>query len=215
LKDGLVAAHPKSKKAKQQQLRRKASKKSSNPGEARSTSPQPAVTLRQQQRRSKQIRNRLNVVLAVVVLLVGGWFLFKPGPELVGVERPHDDGRGHVQAATYDGPTPTSGQHRSASPPCGVSQQVLPLDLAVHALEHGVVVFWYDESQPELAQELGEVVDNFRSHVIVSPSINLESDIVATAWNRRVDITNGSTEAQEFAETYRQRGPESVPCNNS
>jgi hypothetical protein len=210
-----VAAHPKSRKAKQQQLRRKASKKSSNPGEARPTSQQPEVTLRQQQRRSKRIRNRLQGTLVVVVLLFGGWFLFKPGPELVGVERPPDDGRGHIQGATYDGAAPTSGQHRSASPPCGISQQQLPLDLAVHALEHGVVVFWYDESQPELAQELGEVVDNFRSHVIVSPSANLESDIVATAWNRRLEMTNGATEAQEFAETYRRRGPESVACNNT
>lgn len=209
-----MATHPRSRRAKQQRERRKALRKFSNPGGARSTSPQPIATLRQQRRRSKRIRNRLQGGLVVVVLLVGGWFLFKPGPELLAVERPPDAGRGHSQGATYDGPTPTSGQHRSSAPRCGVSQRALPLDLAVHALEHGAVVFWYDESQPELAQELGEVVDNFRSHVIVSPSADLESDIVATAWNRRIDITNGATEAQEFAETYRRRGPENVPCNN-
>ena len=158
-------------------------------------------------------RTRLLGVGVFVVVGFFVWLLVRPGPELEGVERPSNDGRGHIAGATYIDAAPTSGRHRSSAPACGVYPTPLDLDLAVHALEHGSVVFWYDRDSPELVEGLTEVLAQFDSHVIVSPNEGLTAPIVATAWNRRLELDDVNEDAFAFASTYRRRGPERVPCD--
>jgi hypothetical protein len=83
----------------------------------------------------------------------------------------------------------------------------------VHALEHGTVVLWYDINKPDLGSELASLMANWESHVIVSPSSELDAPIVATAWNRRTQFSEVSTDVDAFIDTYRNRGPEKVPCD--
>lgn len=214
-----MVAHPKSlraKKLKQQRKRdRSAGQAPTRPesGDApQKERPVSARSLRKRRDRRRQALTGAGIFAAVVVLV---WFAFRPGPELPGVERPPNDGRGHIAGATYQDETPTSGQHNRSAPACGLYPTPLAPDLAVHALEHGTVVYWYDASQPELAEGLTGLFDEFDSHVIVSPHENLSSPIIATAWNRRLALDEVGAEAVAFASTYRRRGPEQVRCDIS
>lgn len=214
-----MVAHPKSERAKKQKARRKRekAKKSREPHVAGRPD---AGGVREKkisgrQLRKRKARRREKLVAVAIILPIGllGWLALKPGPELPGVERPSNDGRGHIVGATYAEAAPTSGRHNGSAPGCGLYQTPLAADQAVHALEHGTVVFWYDSARSDLADELTGVLDEFDSHVIVSPNENLDAPIVATAWNRRLELDDVGETARAFAETYRRRGPESVACD--
>lgn len=163
-------------------------------------------------RREKLQKYGFNVALLFGVAIFG-WFVFRPGPELEGVERPNNDGRGHVTNATYTSAAPTSGPHRAQAPNCGVYTSQVPLDLAVHALEHGTVILWYQPQSPELAEQLIDLTSEWDSHVIISPNPGIDAPVVATAWNRRMTFDEVTPTVNEFVDVYRNRGPEAVLCD--
>lgn len=141
------------------------------------------------------------------------WTQIRPGPELAGVVRPPDDGRGHANGISYPSLTPTSGTHSRQAPVCADYPAQLDASLAVHALEHGVVVLWYDAARPELGSALADVAAGWDSHVIVSPHASLDEPVIATAWNRLKVYPDVVPEVAEFIDTYRRRGPERVACD--
>ena len=154
----------------------------------------------------------------VIALGLGGvvaFLLFRPGPEVEGVEKPRDEGRGHVVQVSYNTPTPTSGSHLSRPLTCGPYDTSPDLGRIVHSLEHGAVVIWY---RRDLAEELREpllvLMNTYDTHVIVAPNEELEEPIVATAWNRLMRFEDPRNPVlEEFVDTYRKRGPESVDCD--
>jgi hypothetical protein len=173
---------------------------------------------KQQAARRRQLKTALIVVAGIAAVVVVGVLLYPRlvPQELPGVIAPRNEGRTHVasdESVDYATATPTSGPHSAGAPRCGVLDQQLPPELAVHALEHGSVVIWY---QPELGgDEVGElraIVGRFDDRVILSPNGQLDQPIVATAWNRLKPYEPGDPELEEFIETYRGRGPESVRC---
>lgn len=167
-------------------------------------------------RRRRRLRGARSIAggaLAIVILAVGLWWGFRPPSEVEGVERPQNLGRGHITGATYVDTTPTSGAHSAASPACGIYSAALPLDAAVHALEHGVVVLWYQADQPNIGADLVSATSDWDSHVIIAPSDSIDTPIVATAWNRRSSYFAADDALREFVATYRKRGPESVSCD--
>ncbi len=170
---------------------------------------------RRHQERLGRLRLYGIVGALVAAVVIGGWLMFRPGPELAGVESPPSDGRGHLEGATYQTGSPTSGAHNAGAPRCGAYPSPLPKDLAVHSLEHGTVVLWYDISNPALGSELSLLMAGWESHVIVTPSSELDAPIVATAWNRRMRFNEVTAEVGAFIDAYRNRGPERVPCNIS
>ncbi len=155
------------------------------------------------------------IVFALVVLFV--YNAVKPGPEIEGVERMPDRGSRHVapgEPVNYDTATPTSGTHASTSARCGVITAGLPLEFAVHDLEHGVVVVWYRPDLEEaLLPDLRALIDQWDSHVLVAPNPGITEPIVATAWNRLQRFDTVGEGLTEFINVYRNRGPESVPCD--
>jgi len=173
---------------------------------------------KQREAQRRRLRTALAAVVGVAVVAAIGFAIFPRlvPPELEGVSQPTDDGRAHVaagQAASYATPTPTSGSHSPSSAPCGIFNQPVPLEFAVHSLEHGSVVIWY---QPGLAEDrvssLSEIVDRFDDRVTLSPNVELTDPIVATAWNRLKAYESVDPEIEDFIDTYRARGPESVRC---
>ena len=225
-----MSPHPQSKKAKAKKSKQAAQTKPQRAGQgeradskkdAKKDSKREARLARQaEERRQRERKQRMRklraaAMVAVVVGLaaVAVWFVFQPDPELAGVERPRDLGGGHVANASYDSAAPTSGPHSAQSPSCGTYREGLELPLAVHALEHGVVVLWYQPDSPALADELDEIADRWDSHVIVAANPEIESPVVATAWNRRLAFDDADDPGiAEFVKTYRNRGPEKVDC---
>ena len=170
----------------------------------------------QQAVRARRLKTALAVAVGIVVVAALGVVLYPRlvPQELPGVTAPGNEGRTHVasgQTVAYATATPTSGPHSAGAPRCGVLSQQLPPELAIHALEHGSVVIWY---QPDLGDvgELRIIVNRFDDRVILSPNGQLDQPIVATAWNRLKAYQTSDPEIEEFIETYRGRGPENVRC---
>ncbi len=171
------------------------------------------ATLRRRALRRRRLRNAAIAVVTGALAAAGAFFLLRPDPELRGVERPRNQGRGHVGAVDYDTATPTSGKHSAEAPRCGRYSSPLAPELAVHALEHGTVVIWYQTARAdELLPALEELLGQFDSHVIVSPNDGIAEPIVATAWNRLKRYPDPGADLLEFARVYRKRGPENVSC---
>ncbi len=211
--------HPQSKKARAAKAKRNRARANVD-AEERLTKQEARLARQVEERRAKDRRRRLRRVRnvgvgvgVVAAVVAGGWFVFRPGPELDGVARPANQGGGHVAAATYDTPTPTSGAHDASAPGCATYREPLEPALAVHGLEHGAIVLWYDADRPELADELNSLTEEWDSHVIVSANASLDAPIVATAWNRLKSYEPGDPEINDFVRTYRKRGPESVACD--
>lgn len=167
---------------------------------------------RQRAERRGRARRIAFAVVALLVVGIGGYFLLRPDPELADAERLSSQGDDHVAAPQYDTSTPTSGDHPLQAPACRSYAQPLEPGLAVHALEHGAVLIWYDAGRAdELRPELDAIAERWDSHVVLSPNTALDAPIVATAWNRLARYDEAGDVAA-FIETYRRRGPERQPC---
>jgi hypothetical protein len=168
--------------------------------------------------RKGKTRIGLYVLAAVVVVGAIGFFIVDKATleELPGVSKQAYEGRDHAEpgeAVAYATATPTSGRHAASSPRCGIYSQQMPAEFAVHSLEHGAVVIWY---QPSLASEeisgLEAIVNRFDDRVILSPNAELTQPVIATGWNRLKAYDGADPELEQFIETYRARGPENFRC---
>ena len=174
---------------------------------------------KQRAARRRRLKFALAALVGVVVVAAIGFVIFRElvPQELPGVTKTANEGRSHVpsgQSVAYATPTPTSGTHSSSSARCGIFNQQVPPELAVHALEHGTVVVWYQPGLTEdVAPGLREIVDRFNDRVILSPNAQLTQPIVATAWNRLKAYDSVEPEIEDFIKTYRARGPERVRCS--
>lgn len=163
--------------------------------------------------RRRRLRTAAIAAVAVVGVAIIGYLAFRPDPEVAGVSKPPDDGRGHIAGATYDTATPTSGRHNAGAPPCGVAAEPVSADLAVHALEHGAVVVWYrPDVDVTLRAAAVDLLAEWDSHWILSPNSDIEDPFVATAWNRLKAFDTPDESLREFVVTYRERGPEDASC---
>ena len=168
--------------------------------------------------RKRKTRIGLYALAAVVVVGAIGFVIVDKATleELPGVSKQAYEGRDHAEpgeAVAYATATPTSGRHAASSPRCGIYSQQMPAEFAVHSLEHGAVVIWY---QPSLASEeisgLEAIVNGFDDRVILSPNAELTQPVIATGWNRLKAYDGADPELKQFIETYRARGPENFRC---
>lgn len=171
--------------------------------------------------RKAKLRQAALAAAGGALVLLAAFFVFsllQPGTEVDGVEKPTYRGRDHLlvgQTFSYQSATPTSGTHAPNAPArCGVVQGDLPLEFAVHALEHGTVVVWYrPDLAPELVPQLSTMIEQWDSHVIVAQNSGIAEPLVATAWNRLKRFDEFGPGVAEFVDAYRKRGPENVPCD--
>ena len=170
---------------------------------------------------SRKRRVRIGVMVGVGVLVVGfaGVLIVDKATaeELPGVSKESNEGRGHVDSGTeveYATATPTSGTHAEGAARCGILDQQIPNEFAVHSLEHGAVVIWYQPTLDDATvSRLRDIVNRFDHHVILSPNAQMTDPVVATAWLRLKAYDGADAEIEEFISVYRERGPESVPCS--
>lgn len=88
----------------------------------------------------------------------------------------------HVtEPVEYEQNPPVGGPHHPAWQNCGVYDDVVPNETAVHSLEHGAVWIAYDAEavgDPATLKRLAMAA----THVLVSPFDNPGSPVVASAW---------------------------------
>ena len=111
---------------------------------------------------------------------------------------------GHtVVQMDYNPLPPVGGLHRAEWQNCGIYDQPVQAENAVHSLEHGAVWITY---QPELtADAIGTLKGVVRGngYALLSPAANLPAPIVASAWGMQLRLTDASDpRIAEFVSKY-------------
>ncbi|WP_283133862.1 DUF3105 domain-containing protein [Rhizohabitans arisaemae] len=132
------------------------------------------------------------LVIVILVGLVGVYLVQqRQGSDLGAVQTFKYKGGVHKEEAIkYPETPPVGGDH--APPPkwqnCGIYDQPISSESAVHSLEHGAVWITY---RPDLAKDQ---VDALRSvvgtqtYILLSPFQGLPSPIVLSSWNKQLKI---------------------------
>lgn len=125
------------------------------------------------------------------------------GAEVEGVET-FENASEHVQGVVdYPQTPPAGGQHNPAWLNCGVYEEPVPNENAVHSMEHGAVWVTYD---PEALSD--DELSTLRStlpttYVILSPFDGLPSPIVLSGWNSQLQVDEvDDPRIAEFLEEY-------------
>jgi len=98
---------------------------------------------------------------------------------------------------------PVGGIHHPIWVNCGVYTEAVPVELAIHSLEHGSVWIAY---QPELDAAAITTLQNQaqdQTHILVSPYPGLRSPIVLSAWARQLELDSADDpRLAEFITAY-------------
>jgi hypothetical protein len=116
--------------------------------------------------------------------------------------------QGHVDTpVTYAQTPPAGGPHNPVWLNCGVYDQPVPNENAVHSLEHGAVWVTYRPDLPagDVEKLKSEIPDTY---MILSPYPGLPAPVVASAWGKQLRLTGADDPRLEaFVRAYRQ-GPQ-------
>ena len=148
---------------------------------------------RQQQRAKSNSATWWIVGIIGAIVLVSGFLLVylpsRPVAVLDGVQTYNNLAGQHSEAAQiYPQNPPVGGIHSSAWLNCGVYDQPVKNENAVHSLEHGAVWITY---RPDLSQDaVNRLRDLTRgqTHVLVSPYPDLPKPVVVSAWGLQLPL---------------------------
>ncbi|MGR0219867.1 DUF3105 domain-containing protein [Agromyces sp. ZXT2-6] len=132
------------------------------------------------------------------------------GAEIEGVET-FENASDHVEGVVdYDQTPPAGGPHNPAWLNCGIYEEPVPAENAVHSLEHGAIWVTYDAdalSDDELETLRSQLPGTY---VILSPFDGLPSPIVLSGWNTQLQVEEADDpRIAEYLEEYWQS--QSVP----
>ncbi|WP_253259772.1 DUF3105 domain-containing protein [Subtercola boreus] len=168
---------------------------------------------------AKQTRNRrigigggigaaaLIIVLVVVFVVTGSGSAPAPvATKADGVQTFTGLTQKHVTGTvTYPQVPPVGGNHAAVWLNCGVYDQPVPNENAVHDLEHGAVWVTYDASQVTGDQLTALRAALPTTYIVLSPYVGLPSPVVASAWGAQIQLTGADdTRLADFLKTYWQ-----------
>jgi hypothetical protein len=156
----------------------------------------------------------------VVLLLVAGLLYLgysdsaTANPDIAGLVISPAPSRDHLDGdIAYDQDVPPGGPHNPTWLNCGIYDEPVRAENAVHSMEHGAVWLTYLPDLPAAQVDiLRELVRNEQSRlrerlIILSPRSNLDDPIVATAWQAQLRLNDASDERLiQFVRRF-QKGP--------
>lgn len=127
-----------------------------------------------------------------------------------GVEEVDVGGAGqHTEGnVDYQQTPPAGGEHNPVWQNCGVYEEPIRNESAVHSLEHGAVWITYQPDLPEEQVQQLEDLARGQSYVLLSPFEGLDSPIVASAWGSQLSVDQASDERLDQFVSYFQQGPQ-------
>ncbi len=146
------------------------------------------------------------VTVAIILLL-----LRPPAPVglLDGVVSYSDLPRNHSEAPQqYPQTPPVGGVHSSVWQNCGIYDQPVRNENAVHSLEHGTVWLAYRPDLPASAVETLRNLAHGHDHVLLAPYPNLPHAVVATAWGLQLPVEDASDPRLSLFITRYEQGPQ-------
>lgn len=145
------------------------------------------------------------LIVVTVVAIVGGQ---SDEEDLAADVQDYAVSRGHVTTSVdYQQSPPVGGPHHPVWLNCGIYDEPVPNEHAVHSMEHGAVWVTYRPDLP--ADEIEALVQEMPStYAILSPYPGLDAPVVASAWGTELGL-DGADDARlgEFINAYRQ-GPQ-------
>jgi hypothetical protein len=153
------------------------------------------------------------VALVITFVVTGGSSGSTPtATQVAGIQTFPGLTRNHVQTkVTYPQVPPVGGDHNPVWLNCGIYDQPVPNENAVHDLEHGAVWVTYDADKVK-----GKDLDALRASLpttfmVLSPYAGLPSPMVASAWGAQLQL-DGPTDSRlaDFIKTYWQ-SPTNTP----
>jgi hypothetical protein len=136
------------------------------------------------------------------------------GLEVLAEDPSHDHVTGPID---YDRMPPLGGPHNPRWLACDIYDEPVPVEFAVHSLEHGAVWLAYDPELPaDEVEALERLAATNREYVLVSPEQGLDSRVVAVTWGAGLEATDtDDPRLAQFVEAYAgggQGGEPGVPC---
>lgn len=178
------------------------------------------MTKRRRARRApvqQQSNNRRNLIVgaaAVLGIAALGFLLFlntRPPEPLEGlIDYGTIAGNQHDETLriAYEALPPHSGVHNPAWQNCGIYDQPIRPENAVHSLEHGAVWITYQEDLPAEDVEYLRQFARGESHILLTPYPNQESTVVMTAWGLQMEVDDlPDDRITTFIRRY-QQGPQ-------
>ena len=166
-------------------------------------------------RRSKLVWWVVGSTAAVVVIgLIVASIVFAPAPpkeydpgsagaDIKGVQT-YENATQHVDGTVdYPQSPPAGGPHNAVWLNCGIYDQPVPNENAVHAMEHGAVWVTYDADKVP-GDELATLKSQLPStYIVLSPYEGLDSPIVLTNWNHQLKLDSADDDRiPAFLEEY-------------
>ncbi|GAA3764646.1 hypothetical protein HDA32_005062 [Spinactinospora alkalitolerans] len=120
---------------------------------------------------------------------------------------------------SYPQSPPTGGEHAPEWLNCGVYDEEVPEENAVHSMEHGAVWITYDPTIPQADIDTLRSLYSPGSYVLVSPVSGLPAPVVASAWGKQLGVDSADDERLlDFLAAYEQ-GPQTLepgaPCSGA
>jgi hypothetical protein len=188
--------------------------------------------LQREQERARKARQRqlmyAGVAVVATLLIIGiGYAVFGPKPttptaiasggaKCGDVESFPNEGRNHLNPGeptpVYGTVPPTSGTHDPNPWPPGIYDNPVEVARAVHSMEHGYVIIWYNGISSDEINQLASIVRSDSRKLILTPFHNMSYKIALTAWQHR-QTCDGVNEAaiRSFINQFRDQGPEQTP----
>lgn len=136
------------------------------------------------------------------------------GLEVLAEDPSHDHVDGPID---YERIPPLGGEHNARWLACDVYDEEVPVEFAVHSLEHGAVWLAHDPGLPEdEIKALAELAEKDEEYVLVSPQSGLDSRIVAVTWGAGLEASSADDpRLEQFVAAYAgggQGGEKGAPC---
>ena len=147
------------------------------------------------------------VVTVVIILLL----LAPPAPvsTLDGMLTFNNLSRAHSEAAqTYAQTPPVGGVHSSIPQNCGVYDEPIRNENAVHSLEHGAVWLAYRPDLPAASVDALRNLARGHDHVLVSPYPDLPHAVVAAAWGLQLPVEDATDPRLSLFVSRYEKGPQ-------
>ena len=109
---------------------------------------------------------------------------------------------------TYPQTPPVGGVHSSVWQNCGIYDQPVRNENAVHSLEHGAVWLAYRPDLPAAAVETLRSLARGHDHVLLAPYPDLPHAVVATAWGLQLPVEDASDPRLSLFVTRYENGPQ-------
>ena len=132
------------------------------------------------------------VIGAVVAAQRGGVGEIEGVQTFTGLSQQHQDGE-----LTYEQTPPVGGAHNAVWQNCGVYEQPVANQHAVHSLEHGAVWVTYRPDLPAEQVEQLQTMFRGRGYTLLSPYPDLPTPIVASAWGAQLQLESADDERLE------------------